>query len=193
MHQFISRLDNGRCFPSMPFFAAIKDISCLPDEAVLEQCGLLNVQKNGNESTILNTVFICRNNEWSIIIDNWGYTLYHFMMHQRRHNKLAQIDSFGGENEMFQGVFGDSDESFSFYYFKNGQNLRTLEVSDPYYKGPELSADQGAPLPGEPEYFNLHKDIITIVNIAYELGIQFPENLDEYREYRYDLPPVSEN
>ena len=157
-----------------PFLVAIRSLTP-SDTDLLSALGLSNYHRCPiEEHSFSRQVFITNVGEWTLVADDWYYTLWHT-------GTAARACTHWGD--VFAFVVGDSDESYGFDLFEAGEHRRALQVDSPHYNDRVTIRDDGTPLPGErPELFE--KDAILIVwTVAKGLGISPDPHTTRFRRY----------
>ena len=178
-------LRNGRVYYDAPYFIFIKDISEEGLFDFMKKRGIINIEKLDTFNPRRNQYefLLIENESWKLIMDNWWYSLFHLNC------KTPLFNDLGTQYEVFQCVVGDSDHSFSFQYYKDGELKRFLSVSNPSYRKNDLKIeiDTGSPLRGESKYLNAEGEYEKVINVLYEQGIKFPSNIDSGNSYKYNI------
>lgn len=84
---------------------------------------------------------------------------------------------------MFAFWVGDSDESYGFDLFADGQHRRSLLVESPSYTDRKVRRDEGMPLPGETAELYEKDATIIVWTIAQTLGISVNPQTTVFRRY----------
>lgn len=166
-----------------PYFIFIKEGYKISDETILKNLGLsgyeLVTENNERSNEIRNKryLFLTEDKNWTYLMDDWFYTLWHNKEIRNR------IKSLSKEFEIFTCSVGDCDDSFDFTYFKQGEIIRQYVVEDPKYKGGEVVKNFGIPFPVENTALR-NKDLYTkVMTIAESFGIKMNHEKEKVRIY----------
>ena len=173
------QINNGIVFS--PFYVFIKGVNKLTDIEILDFFRIQNAEivKNGDVKNKTTSLFITEDSNWIHIMDFWDYCLYHNENENKRIIKLAE------KFDIYTCSVGDSDHSFDFKYFKNGQLFREYIVEDPEYKGGQLTKDYGTKLMNEENALLLEDELDKVLEIANGIGIRFAHTKEKIRHYQY--------
>jgi|GEM_PF-1511863 len=178
-------LKSGRWCYHSPYFIFIRNINEDTIFNLLEQEGITVSEKfdSSDPTRYEYEFFIVYWNDWAIIMDNWWHSLSQY------NEKNLIFDKFGKDYEVFECMVGDVDHSFSFKYQKNGKVIRHLDVSNlSYSKGDlKIEIDEGHPLKGEAKFLKVDGEYEKVINILYEQGIEFPEDIKNGNCYKYRI------
>lgn len=178
-------LKNGRWYYDSPSFIFIRNISDDEILTLLEKEGITVSRKleSFNPRRYQYEFFVAYWKDWTVIVDNYWYALSYY----KKGNFIS--DKFGEHYEVFACIFGDSDYSFSFKYQKSGKIIRHLDVSNPSYHKDDLKVeiDEGHPLKGEEQFLKIDEQYEKVINILYEQGIEFPEDIKNGNCYKYRI------
>lgn len=166
-----------------PYFIFVKYGFQISDKEILERLGLngynLILDEKEREKEVLNKryLFLTEDREWTYVMDDWFYTLWH--------NKEIRnwIKSMSQEFEIFTCSVGDCDDSFDFTYFKEGRIVRQYVVEDPHFKGGEVVKDFGMPFPIEKEALKKKDLYQKVMTIAESFGIEMNHKKENIRIY----------
>ncbi len=173
------QINNGVVFS--PFYVFIKGVGKLTDKNLLESFGIKNAEivsdRTGiNKSTSL---FITEDSKWIHLMDYWDYSLYHNEIENGYIQKLSE--GF----DIFTCSVGDSDKSFEFKYFVDGQLIREYMVEGPNYKGGRVARNYGTKLISEESALLNEDELDKVVEIAKGIGIEFEHSKEKIRHYKY--------
>jgi hypothetical protein len=115
--------------------------------------------------------------EWTMIADDWFYTLWHMS------STRPEIEVLAGECDVFACSVGDCDRSFDFVYYRDGRLVRKYVVADPHFQGGVVTEDFGDRLPGEAAAFTESDEVRIALGIAASLGIKIDYAVHEARVY----------
>lgn len=99
---------------------------------------------------------------WTLISDDWGYTLRHMK------TTRAVIRTLGKNHDVFACTVEDVDRSFDYVYYVNGELVREYEVHSPKYTDRQIHVNYGELLPNEQEL---------LTNDGYHIGIELAASL----------------
>src|SRR4029079_5465413 len=100
---------------------------------------------------------------WTLLADDWYYTLWHL-----KSTQLA-IASLAARHDVFACSVGECDHSFDFIYYKNGQLIRKYVVVYPSFTRREVVEDFGDPLPGETAALQHECELHVVLTIAHSI------------------------
>lgn len=136
----------------IPFFIFIENAR-YPDEHLLgcfdSKAGLLS---DLSEKPAWRYVMMSNHNDgsWSMVADCWFYSLWH------RPATFDSIERLAREHNIFTCWLGDTDLSFGFTLYQNGQLVRKFVVNDSQRTGGTIREDFGTPMQAEAEAFKHH-------------------------------------
>jgi hypothetical protein len=163
-----------------PYFVFIRSGQQYPDAEMLNRFHLSGYERNDPPARATRYVLLADLGEWTLIADDWFYTLWHL---SGTRDVIAEL---GSRFELFACSVGDSDDSYDFVYYRGGELLRKHVVIDPRYDGGVIQESFGAPLSGEGPAGTLPKlqDYLPyVLGIARRLGIRPPESDQQLRRY----------
>ena len=159
-----------------PFFIYFRRDPPLTDEQILSHFGLTEHVSVEQLSGYHTYVVIMDVGEWTLLADDWHYHLWH-----QRSTKPA-IATLAQQRDVFAWSIGDSDDSFAFCLYLDGQLLREYIVDSPNYNDQVVRVDFGEHLPLESMLrftrFSLAEDLH---RLAAELGIRPQFAVDKLR------------
>ncbi|MFT5618169.1 MAG: hypothetical protein ACI85I_001400 [Arenicella sp.] len=173
--------------PFAPYFIFIKGINEMNDKDVLELLDLgkgnlveTTEAEDGEYLDDENCTYIYKCRNWVHIMDSWFYSLYHSQKLRSR------IEELGKSYEIFTCSVGDSDRSFDFRYFKNGEKVREYIVDSPNYNDQIVRIDFGSALSSEKEALQKKDESDTVLHIAESLGVQLPKSAEGIKCYKLE-------
>ena len=128
----------------------------------------------------------CTCKSWTVLIDDWYYSLWHSETTRPAIRRLAQ------NMDIYACSVGECDNSYDFIYYRNGARVREYVVVDPDMKSSIVKVDFGDPLPGETETLAEDDPCFGMLTIPVALGIPVPANNNEYRLYSHSASWVIE-
>jgi hypothetical protein len=173
----------GNCIVHSPFIVAIR-ATTPTDSEVLEVLRLSHYRASElRDRSFRKQVFITNAGEWTLVADDWHYTIWHADNVWDAAGDRGVTRACGRWGSVFAFWVGDSDESYGFDLFADGQHQRSLLVESPSYTDRKVRRDEGMPLPGETAEL-CEKDAMTIVwTIAQTLGISVDPQTTVFRRY----------
>ena len=115
--------------------------------------------------------------EWTMIADDWYYTLWHMP------STRPALEELGRSCDVFAGSVGDCDRSFVFVYYQSGRLVRRYVVADPDFRGGSVVENTGLPLPGEAAAFREADELKIVLGVAASLGIRADYSERDVRVY----------
>ena len=122
-------------------------------------------------------MIIANDNQWTLIADDWLYTLWH--MPSTRPALISLAESC----DVFACSVGDSDQGFDFVYYENSRLIRRYVVEQHYDHPKRVVEDIGVPLPGEASAFEQSDELKIVLAIASSLGIKTDYTEQDLRVY----------
>lgn len=167
-----------------PCFIFIKNFGKLSDDDLIKKFGFNDFQEDNyrliekpTREDDLTKFFVTEVNEWSHIMDDAFYTIDSFNLLQEKIPQLAK------EFDIFYGVVGDYDDSYTFVYYKDGGLKRKLVVKDTMESAKFIAADEGTPLRGEKEALQQNDTLDKLLGVARAIGIDVEHKADKVRCY----------
>lgn len=155
----------------------------MSDKEILEHLGLVDfdliIDKKEREKKILHKryLFLTEDNEWTHLMDDWFYTLWHDKEIRK------QIKLLSENFEIFTCSVGDCDDSFDFTYFKQGKIIRQYIVEDFQFNGGEVVKDIGNPFPIEKTAIKKKDLYEKVITIAKSFKIKMNHEKEKVRIY----------
>ena len=173
----------GNCIVHSPFIVAIRSTTPT-DSEVLEVLGLSHYRASAlRDRTSSKEVFITNAGEWTLVADDWAYTIWHADKVWDAAGDRGLTRACGRWGSVFAFWVGDSDESYGFDLFADGQHRRSLLVGSPSYTNRKVRRDEGMPLPGETAELYEKDAMIIVWAIAQMLGILVDPQTNVFRRY----------
>lgn len=160
----------------------------LSDEELLTRLGLAELQREDDRDEDGDVpeyiwLWVTHDSEWTHVMDNWLYTLWHM---EDKHERIARL---AADHDVFTCMVGDADDSYAFEYHRDGRLVRKRVVEpDRWPDTVKLTMDFGQPLPSESSLLGGTdpEQLPRLLQIASSLGI---ETDPEERRFRsYSLP-----
>jgi hypothetical protein len=163
-----------------PYFIFIRCRKLYRDTEVLSHFGIGHYQRASDVTphTYARYAILADAGEWTLIADDWYYTLWHM---PGTRDAIAQL---GKSFDIFACSVGDSDDSFDFVYYRDGRMVRKHVVVDPEYRDGVVKESFGSPLSGEYETGKLPDYLPYVLEIARGLGIDPPHSEEQLRCYK---------
>ena len=168
---------NNRVFS--PYLVFIKCARIYENHDLLKLLGLNNHNAIEAEDDVASYFYIARCDEWVHVIDDWFYTLWYSKNFRRNIGNLAK------SYDVFTCSIGESDDSFDFEYYKNGELVRKFVVEDPDDAEKIITENYGAPLYCEAAALSQDDNMDKVLYIAKSLGINV--NYDELQPLKYGI------
>jgi hypothetical protein len=146
------------------------------DEDLLTLFGLGAYQLSNNPTHHGRRAILADADGWTLLSDDWYYTLWHMKTTRDVIRKLAR------SHDIFACTEGDCDRSFDYLYFRNGKLIREYVVHSPGFSDRNVHADHGPQIPGEDDLLVRDGDNIGI-DVASLLGIKTRFCDDDLRVY----------
>jgi hypothetical protein len=167
-------LDSGGLHSA--FFIFVRHPHPYSDAELLTRFNLGSYRRASGVAPLSRLAVISDDGAWTMLADDMHYTLWHMG------TTRPAIEAIAKQHDVFACTEGDSDRSFDFMYFKNGQLVREYAVSSPLYSDRVVDLDFGVPLPGESAL--LSKDGHNIgLDLAGTLGIKTRFAVSDSRLY----------
>lgn len=167
------------------YFIFLKCSGKFSDAELLQQFGLSAHSRTNAFPSDCSYVLLADDGEWTLIADDWWYTLWHLPSTRTR------IAAIGQTCDVFACSFGDCDRSFDFAYYHDSRLIRRYVVEDPHFQGGVVVENFGDPLPGEAAAFKEADQLKLVLGVAASLGIKTEYNEHDLRAYAG--PPVKIN
>lgn len=122
-------------------------------------------------------LFLTEDDEWTHLMDGWGYDLWHDK------NIRTQLQLLSKDFDIFTCSVGDVDDSFDFHYYTQGEIVREYIVEDPHFKGGHVTKNFGQPFPAETAALQEKEIYAKVTTIAKSLGINLHHTKEQVRVY----------
>jgi hypothetical protein len=159
-----------------PHFVFLAD-TALDDRALLGLFRLDHYVPTATADLGVDYLGISRDEAWTHIVDNFGYTHWHSKVFS------TQFDSLSCRMDIFYFMMGDSDMSFELSLYRRGSLVRHVRWDDPHYTGGHLAAESGTPLQLEDSISRGHDPYDGLMQVAAGLGIQTDYSTHHFRLY----------
>ncbi|MFK8105360.1 MAG: hypothetical protein AB8G15_22800 [Saprospiraceae bacterium] len=166
-----------------PFYVFIKAERNLSDEALLQAFDLKAYQlvteeeEREMEHFDKRYLFITEDAEWTHLMDDFCYTLWHLESLSEKLEVLSQ------RYDIFCCSVGNVDDSFDFIYDKNGKVVRDYVVEDLQYNGGVVVKNEGTPLAGEEKALQIPDRYAKVLALAQLIGVNPNHQLQRIRCY----------
>jgi hypothetical protein len=161
-----------------PHFIYFRGGTKLSDEQILAHFELSSYFRAKSYSEFATYAVIANSGDWTVLADDWLYTLWH------QPSKRTAIETLAEERDLFAWSVGDCDRSFDFYLYRCGQLVRKHVVESPRFTDQIVTADFGERLPSETELLASNLDIsIKLDLLTRSLGIDTAVSQDSLRVY----------
>jgi hypothetical protein len=149
-----------------PYFIFLRCGGNYSDRELLNQFGLNTYRPTKAPQRFMDYAILANDGEWTLIADDWHYTLWHMP------STRPTLATLGQTFDVFACSVGDSDRSYDFVYYRGSQLVRKFVVADPDYRGGVVVEKFGEPLPGESAAFKKDGELEIVLGIAASLGIK---------------------
>lgn len=160
-----------------PYFVFLRCTGRYSDEDLLDRFGLLSYRPTRSVRRHGPYAILADDGEWTMIADDWYYTLWHLKTTRPALEVLAE------SCDVFACSVGDCDHSFDFVYYRDSHLVRRYVVADPDFRGGSIVENVGEPLPGESTAFEQTDEMNIVLNIAASLGIKIDYSDRDIRVY----------
>lgn len=167
-----------------PYLIFINGGFWMSDAEIMEKLGLAGYElvtnkkeREKKEIPFKRYIFITEDDEWTHIMDDWSYHLWHNKTIRKRLQVLSR------DFEIFCCSVGDVDDSFDFRHYQNGEIVREYVVEYPQFKGGVVTKDFGKPFPAETEALQEKEIYVKVTMIAKSLGINLHHSKEKVRVY----------
>lgn len=168
-----------------PYFIFFRGGAKLTDEEVLAHFELSSYSRTPLASMSRTHAMITEVGEWTLLADDWLYTLWY------QPCKWSAIERLAQDRDLFAWSVGECDHSFDFCLYRNGQLVRKHVVEAPNMSDQVVTVDFGEPLPGEAEIFSSTEDSgVHLRRLTEALGIDARVSRDSMRVYWNQLTPL---
>ena len=168
---------NGKL--NSPFSIFIRQPNAYSDKELLQLFRLGHYKRSPVSQNGRHAIFADAGG-WTMLSDDWCYTLWHLPTTKRVIRKLAK------SHDIFACSEGDCDRSFDYKYYVDGQLVREYTVHSPRFSDREVGVNRGGLLPNEHEI--LVEDGYNIgIAVAAGLGIKTQFTDDDLRIF---TPPA---
>jgi len=126
----------------VPYYIFLKCAGRYADADLLRRFGLVNYCRVPADNTqhLRQHAILADDGPWTLLADDWYYTLWHLPTTRPMLEELAQ------QCDVFACSVGDCDRSFDFVYYRDGRLVRKYVVTDPHFRGRVLVQNVGYPL-----------------------------------------------
>lgn len=148
-----------------------------PDDLLLDRLGIQGFARETAPDIGYRIVLVTHDSEWVHIFDDSYYTLWNSEVVRNRIPNLAK------NFDVFTFFAGDTDDSLTFTYYRDGTRRRHFVAEDPTYRGRSTIEDTGVRLDAEADAFK-HTDALEIGrDLARSVGIDLRHRVDDIRVY----------
>ncbi len=120
-----------------PYFTFIKDAGRIGDTKLLRILEIDDYKPTEDINDSHHHLYIVRDGEWTHIVDDWSYTLWHSQLF------LINIRKLASNYDVFSFMVGDSDFSFEIEYHRGGRLERHYVFDQPQFGNGEVRDDIG--------------------------------------------------
>ena len=165
-----------------PYFIFIRDCT-ISDRELLKTFGLSTYHRCTSANNFGRYTVLAKHQRWTSIADDWHYTLWNMQSTRTVIQALAQTF------DIYTCSVGDSDQSFDFVIYQNGQISRkyAYETLYPAYLSGEVTDMIGSPLPCETELLKLENAMDIVFGIGEYLGIPMEWTESQLRLYAHPV------
>lgn len=170
-----------------PYYIFLRCAGEYADWDLLERFGLGGYKRVKSAPRMLRYAIIADDGTWTLLADDWFYTLWHKKTTRSTIEKLAE------QHDIFACSVGDCDRSFDFVYYQDGRLVRKFVVADPNFRGGTVVENFGEPLPAEADAFKQNDELRIVLELAASLGIKTQYTEAQARIYgpRWPIPPLT--
>lgn len=155
-----------------PYFIYFKANRELSDQEILKTFELEGYELTGeNDSYRKLTVHVATSPTWSLIADDFSYSL----CHSEEIREL--VKNLSNKYEVFTCFRGDCDYSYAFTRYKDGEIIRDYSFGGWTKERAQVEEDIGEPLPGEMGALEKENEYDVIFQVAMFQGINPKMNL----------------
>ena len=172
MHPF---LEVGKLYA--PYFIFVRCAGIYSDADLLRTFGLGHYEQRAQAPPGGPYVLIANDGTWTLVADDWLYTLWHMP------STRAIIGELAERHDLYACSVGDCDCSFSFVFYSEGRLVRNYVVESPHFTDAVVVDDFGIRLPGETEAFEHPNELDRVLSIAGSLGVRMPYKEGEVRVF----------
>jgi hypothetical protein len=166
-----------------PYFIFLRCAGRYSDSDLLQRFGLADYRRRKGLPGFGRYVILAADSQWSLIADDWHYTLWH------KPSTRPALAALAETCDVFAGSVGDCDHSFDFIYYRDARLVRRYVVADPHFQGGFVVENVGTPFPGEAAALRQSDELEIVLGIAKSLGI--PTDFSEQDLRSYAPPPES--
>jgi hypothetical protein len=160
-----------------PHFIFLRSAGKYSDTDLLHWFGLSTYRRTKTAAPPGRYALLANDGQWTLIADDWYYTLWHMRSTRSTLAALAQ------NCDVFACSVGDCDQSFDFVYYRASHLVRKYVVADPHFRGGVVVENIGKPLPGESAAFKQPGELRIVLGIAASLGIKTDYTERDIRVY----------
>jgi hypothetical protein len=171
---------NGRL--RAPYFIFVRAAGRYSDADLLNLFGLATYRPTQAPRRLGRYAVLAGDGEWTMLADDWFYTLWHMPATRQAVRQLAQ------GCDVFACSVGDCDCSFDFVYYRDSRLVREYVVTDPEFRGGNVVTNAGEPLPGETAAFREAGELQIVLAVASSLGIRTAYSPSDVRAYAPPAP-----
>jgi hypothetical protein len=168
-----------------PYFIFLRCAGRYSDSDLLQRFGLADYRPRKGLPDRGRYAILAADGQWSLIADDWRYTLWH------KPSTRPALVALAETCDVFACSVGDCDRSFDFVYYRDARLVRRFVVADPHFQGGVVVEDMGQPLPGEATAFQQSDEFTIVLGIANSLGIKTDFSERDLRAYAPPPGPVS--
>lgn len=142
-------LDFGETgFPSVSFYFFVRGFEGTARE-FLAELGLADYREVHSAAARHHFIFVCRQGEWTGLMENWGMQFAYSKKLRRRMDCLSQ------RYRTIAAWVGDCDHTFGFRFSEGGQLRRSYVKGDPAWGDPAVIEDIGEAFDFETQFEKL--------------------------------------
>jgi hypothetical protein len=160
-----------------PYFIFLRCAGRYSDSDLLQRFGLADYRPRKGLPDFGRYAILAADGQWSLIADDWHYTLWH------KPATRPALAKLGETCDVFACSVGDCDRSFDFVYYRDAHLARRYVVADPHFRGGIVVENFGEPLPGEATAFQEADELKIVFGIANSLGIKADFSEGDLRVY----------
>ena len=170
------RIINGLLYSC--HYIYVKDYGKLSDDDLLKLLQLKGYSNNHISPKFTDIhANIMRNGDWLALTDDWRGTVYHSKQLKKAMKLLAK------EFEVLRTTVGDADDSFQFYYYVGGKEVRAFHYDVWGTRPPRVITNSGTPFRCEADFNLKDNPWGHIQSVAKEVGIDSEKLTSSLKSY----------
>ena len=160
-----------------PYFMFLRCAGRHSDADLLRRFELTSYRPTKSAPRLGRYAILADDGEWTMIADDWYYTLWH------KQSTRPALAALAETCDVFACSVGDCDRSFDFVYYRDARLVRKYVVADPDFRGGSVVENVGEPLPDESAAFGQTDEVRIVLCVAASLGIKTDYSERDIRVY----------